>query len=85
VLAVRETSDFWNVPKYRRPHPTSTVFLELFPTVAGLSSTISKVFCMEYSGRGLTSGFLKALRNYYRVGSGKSCRTMTQQKSDKNF
>jgi hypothetical protein len=57
VLAVRETSDFWNVPKYRRPHPTSTVFSELFPTVAGLSSTISKVFCMEYSGRGPTSGF----------------------------
>jgi len=65
VLAVRETSDFWNVPKYRRPHPTSTVFSKLFPTVAGLSSTISKVFCMEYSGRGPTSGFFNALRNYY--------------------
>ena len=59
VLAVRETSDFWNFLKYRRPHPTSTVFSELFPTVAGLSSTISMVFCMEYSGRGPTSGFLK--------------------------
>ena len=61
VLAVRETSDFWNFLKYRRPHPTSTVFSELFPTVAGLSSTISMVFCMEYSGRGPTSGFLKCI------------------------
>jgi hypothetical protein len=52
VLAVRETSDFWNVPKYWRPHPTSTVFLELFPTAAGLPSTFSMVLCMEYSGRG---------------------------------
>jgi hypothetical protein len=61
VLAVRVTSDFWNDPKYRRPHPTSTVFSELFPTVAGLSSTISKVFCVEYFGRGPTSGFLKCI------------------------
>jgi hypothetical protein len=61
VLAVRETSDFCNVPKYQRPHQTLTVFSELFRTIAGLSSTIAMVFCMEYSGRGPTSGFFKCI------------------------
>jgi len=85
VLAVRVTSDFWNDPKYRRPHPTSTVFSELFPTVAGLSSTISKVFCVEYFGRGPTSGFLKCIEELLQSRFREVVSYYDIAKSDKNF